>query len=73
MALGPSPTIADISYQYGFASPTHFSRQFRSRFGYSPSEVEPPQAPRDVSMSTGPIRHDLLVDWLKTLESKLAD
>ncbi|EJL22492.1 DNA-binding domain-containing protein, AraC-type [Caulobacter sp. AP07] len=71
--MGPSPTIADIAYQYGFASPTHFSRQFRACFGYSPSEVEPPQVPRDVSMSNGPIRHDLLVDWLKTLESRLAD
>jgi AraC-like DNA-binding protein len=69
--MGPSPTIADIANQHGFASPTHFSRQFRACFGYSPSEVEPPQVPRDISLSDGPIRHDVLVDWLKTLETKL--
>lgn len=66
---GPTPTIADIAYSYGFASASHFSRQFRARFGYSPSEVEPITPPRDVSMSDGPIRHDILVDWLKTLHA----
>ncbi len=70
---GSSPTIADIADQYGFASPTHFSRQFRACFGYSPSDVEPPQVPRDVSMSDGPIRHDILVDWLKVLEARTID
>lgn len=64
---GPTPTIADIAYAYGFASPSHFSRQFRVRFGYSPSEVEPLSPPRDVSMSDGPIRHEILVQWLKSL------
>ena len=65
--LGSNLTIADIGYRYGFASPTHFSRQFRVCFGYSPSEVEPPRAP-DLTMPSGPIRHDLLADWLKTLQ-----
>ena len=65
---GPTPTIADIAYAYGFASSSHFSRQFRARFGYSPSEVEPLSPPRDVSMSDGPIRHDILVQWLKALQ-----
>ena len=65
---GPSPTIADIAYTYGFASPSHFSRQFRARFAYSPSEVEPLPPPRDVSLSDGPIRHDILVQWLKALQ-----
>lgn len=64
---GLTPTIADIAYAYGFASPSHFSRQFRARFGYSPSEVEPLSPPRDVSMSDGPIRHEILVQWLKSL------
>ncbi len=64
---GAAPTIADIAYAYGFASSSHFSRQFRSRFGYSPSEVEPLSPPRDVSMSDGPIRHEILVQWLKSL------
>lgn len=66
---GPTPTIADIAYGFGFASSSHFSRQFRTRFGYSPSEVEPMAAPPDVSMSDGPIRHDILVEWLKTLHA----
>ena len=65
---GAAPTIADIAYAYGFASPSHFSRQFRARFGYSPSEVEPLSSPREVSMSDGPIRHDILVQWLKSLQ-----
>jgi AraC-like DNA-binding protein len=64
---GAAPTIADIAYAYGFTSPSHFSRQFRARFGYSPSEVEPLSSPREVSMSDGPIRHDILVQWLKSL------
>lgn len=62
------PTIADIGYRYGFASPTHFSRQFRAHFGYSPSDIEPAAAPTGVVMSDGPIRHDLLVDWLEQLK-----
>jgi len=70
---GPSPTIADIGYQYGFASATHFSRQFRTRFGYSPSEVEPLAAPHDLSMTNETIRHDVLVDWLKMLESRVSE
>lgn len=65
---GPTPTIADIAYGYGFASASHFSRQFRARFGYSPSEVEPTPPPRDVSLSDGPIRHEIMVAWLKTLQ-----
>jgi len=31
--------ISEIAYQYGFVSKTHFSRAFRSTFGYSPSEA----------------------------------
>ena len=60
-------TIADVSYRYGFASPTHFSRQFRAVFGYSPSDVEPLKTP-GLTMPSGAIRHDLLVEWLKALE-----
>lgn len=70
--VGPSPTIADIGYRYGFASPTHFSRQFRACFGYTPSEVAPSTNTGAVSMGSGPIRHDLLVDWLKALEIRQA-
>lgn len=66
---GASPTIADIAHQYGFASPNHFSRVFRDRYNYPPSEVGGQETPSNVSMSTGPIRHDLLVDWMKNLGS----
>lgn len=62
-----TPTIAEIAQDYGFASPNHFSRLFRTRYGYSPSEVGGPEGPRDISLSGGPIRHDILVDWLKEL------
>jgi len=70
---GASPAIADIAYQYGFASATHFSRQFRACFGYSPSEVEPARVAGEFTMSSGPIRHDVLVEWLKTLETRPSD
>lgn len=62
---GPSPTIAEISHDYGFASPNHFSRLFRARYGYSPSEVSGPETPSGISMSNGPMRHDILTEWLK--------
>lgn len=62
---GPSPTIAEISHDYGFASPNHFSRLFRTRYGYSPSEVSGPEVPSGISMSNGPMRHDIVGDWLK--------
>lgn len=65
---GAKPTIADISHRYGFASPSHFSRLFRARYDYSPNEVERTDTAPDVSLATGPIRHDLLGDWLKDLD-----
>lgn len=69
--IGSNLTIADIGYRYGFASPTHFSRQFRACFSYSPSEVERPKV-QELAMPSGPIRHDLLADWLKALELREA-
>lgn len=65
------PTVAEIGYRYGFASPTHFSRQFRQHFGYSPSDIEPASVPVGVTMGTGPIRHDLLIDWLEHLKFRV--
>jgi AraC-like DNA-binding protein len=62
---GASPTIAEISHDYGFASPNHFSRLFRTRYGYSPSEVSGPEASPGISMSSGPMRHDILGAWLR--------
>ena len=60
-------TIAEIAYDHGFASPNHFSRLFRTRYGYPPSEVEAQEAKHDVAMSDGPIRHDLLSAWLSEI------
>lgn len=62
---GPNPTIAEIAHVYGFASPNHFSRLFRTRYGYSPSEVSGPEAPSGITIANGPMRHDILVDWLR--------
>jgi AraC-like DNA-binding protein len=31
--------ISEIAYQHGFVSRAHFSRAFRTAFGYSPSEA----------------------------------
>ena len=32
------PTITGIAFDYGFSSQGHFSRAYRARFGYSPSD-----------------------------------
>ncbi|RZJ24664.1 MAG: AraC family transcriptional regulator, partial [Brevundimonas sp.] len=62
------PTISSIADDFGFASASHFGRLFRARYGYSPSEVEAPGATGDLSLTDGPIRHDLLSDWLAELK-----
>jgi AraC-like DNA-binding protein len=31
--------ISEVAYRHGFVSNAHFSRAFRSAFGYSPSEA----------------------------------
>jgi AraC-like DNA-binding protein len=62
---GPSPSIAEIAHEYSFASPNHFSRMFRTRYGYSPREVSQMATGADVRLSSNPMRHDLLGDWLK--------
>lgn len=62
-------TITDIAHDFGFSSLTHFSRLFQARYGYRPSEVEPARAPQDMSASAGPIRHDLLGQWLIDLKA----
>ncbi len=59
--------IADIADAYGFPSASHFSRLFKARYGYSPSEVEAPIVSPGVALSEGPMRHDLLVSWLADL------
>lgn len=61
-----SESITTVAERYGFISPSHFSRLFRARYGYSPSEVEPPLVPSDIALSIATIRHDLLAEWLRT-------
>jgi AraC-like DNA-binding protein len=63
-------TITEIAYDHGFASPNHFSRLFRARYGYPPSEIEVQKAKHDVTMSDGPIRHDLLSAWLSEIRAQ---
>ena len=64
-----SRSIGEIASSYGFSSSSHFSRIFRDRYGYSPSEVQPHKPDSRVTMSDGPIRHDLLSAWLSELRS----
>ncbi|MNQ69653.1 Transcriptional activator FeaR [compost metagenome] len=58
------PTIAEIAWGHGFTSQSHFSRLFRARYGYPPSDVPSAETQPDIVMSEGPIRHDLLSAWL---------
>jgi len=63
-------TITEIAFHHGFASPNHFSRLFRTRFGYPPSEVEAPE--HEISMADSPLRHDLLAAWLHAVGTDAA-
>jgi AraC-like DNA-binding protein len=64
---GSRPTIADIAWDFGFASQSHFSRLFRDRYGYPPSEVAPVGTPVEIVLSEGPIRHDILSAWISEI------
>ncbi len=59
--------IGEVAERYGFASQAHFSRQFRIRFGHSPSEVPPvvPHAANDSSDASGTMRYDAIAAWLR--------
>lgn len=63
------PSIAEIAWSYGFTSISHFNRLFRERFDYPPSEVPPVGPQPHIVLSDGPIRHDLLSDWLAEIGS----
>lgn len=39
LARGEGRSITDVAYDMGFNSSSHFSTQFRRRFGLSPREV----------------------------------
>ncbi|MGQ3067972.1 MAG: helix-turn-helix transcriptional regulator [Brevundimonas sp.] len=64
---GSKPTIADIAWDFGFASQSHFSRLFRDRYGYPPSEVASVGTPVEIVLSEGPIRHDILSAWISEI------
>ncbi len=66
---GLKPSIADIAWTFGFTSESHFTRVFVELYGYRPSEVSPPKTEFEVVMSDGPMRHDLLGDWLSEISS----
>lgn len=64
-------SVGDIAYQHGFSSQPHFSRVFRQRFGYSPSDVRPKAAvPAEPLSPSGPMSHHIAVGWLKTLVAR---
>jgi AraC-like DNA-binding protein len=62
------PTITDIAFDYGFSSQGHFSRAYRARFGYSPSD-EPSlwgEQRAGMRLPLGEIQHDRVADWLRS-------
>ncbi len=65
--IGRSPTVSEIAYGHGFASEAHFSRLFRARFGYAPSETPfmARSIDRDRSTAMPDIAHDAIVHWLR--------
>ncbi len=44
-------TVTEIAFEYGFNSPTHFGRVFRSRFGVTPREF---RSSREPALTTRP-------------------
>ncbi len=59
-------SLARIAEDHGFKSATHFSREFRSQFGYSPKDALPSAAP--TSLAPTATAHDgSLAAWLRPL------
>ncbi|MBC6982151.1 AraC family transcriptional regulator [Caulobacter sp. 17J80-11] len=56
---GTSPTVADVGFDCGFASESHFSRAFRERYGIAPGELGTPEG------QALKVRHDVVMDWLR--------
>ncbi|MGQ2990599.1 helix-turn-helix domain-containing protein [Brevundimonas sp.] len=65
-------SIAEVAWSYGFTSMGHFNRLFRERYGYPPSDVPPADIEPEIALSEGPIRHDLLSDWLAEIGTQKA-
>lgn len=59
--------VSEVAENYGFISQAHFSRQFRARFGHSPSQVPllTPDAANDAGGARGPMRYDAIAAWLR--------
>lgn len=60
-----SRSISEVAYAHGFACPAYFSRAFRARFGYPPSEVQLIADPASASGPAGAIKHHYLMDRLR--------
>lgn len=62
------PTVTDIAFDYGFSSQGHFSRAYRARFGYSPSDEPSLWGSRRIGagLPLGEIQHDRVADWLRS-------
>jgi transcriptional regulator GlxA family with amidase domain len=59
--------VAEVAFRHGFASAAHFSRLFRARFGYPPTEaptLSEGEKRARFAQASG-IRHDLVIDWLR--------
>lgn len=57
--------ISLIAYEYGFTNPSVFNRQFKERYGFSPSEARSADLNgHDAASETG----GTFVDWLKQVE-----
>ena len=62
--LGNGVRVSEVAIEVGFESPAHFTREFKRRFGVSPSKSLAGLAPpltchRDVSMSASGLRSRL--------------
>ena len=58
-------SIAEVAYAHGFPCPAYFSRAFRARFGYPPSDVQLIIDPASASGPAGAIKHHYLMDRLR--------
>ena len=61
------PTVTDVAFDHGFASQPHFSRAYRDRFGYPPSEEPTLWGARTAAPppAAGDIQHDRVASWLR--------
>lgn len=63
MLLRSNLTVQEVAYRFGFASPFHFSRVFKSQFGKSPSQVRTNSNESDVINTAARIGRVAPIDW----------